>query len=153
MRFPVLVALSALLCMPVVAEAATPTLSTGDRLQDRRYVAAGQRAYVVGFEDGRFYAQGWHISGEMGGVWSQPLKLVDGVWFGVDGQWLAPATRFTSAWGYARRRKRSSAMTGPPGRAWAVSSATASARPAGARGPSGSASPGRRTASPGPARS
>jgi hypothetical protein len=104
MRFRVLVALSALLCMPAVAEAATPTLSTTDRLQDRRYVAAGQRAYVSGFEDGRFYAQGWHISGEMGGVWTQPLKLVDGVWFGVDGQWLGPATRFTSGWGYTQMR-------------------------------------------------
>ena len=104
MRFPVLVALSALLFIPAVAQAATPTLSTSDRLQDRRYVAAGDRAYVVGFEDGRFYAQGWHISGEMGGVWTQPLKLVDGVWFGVDGQWLAPATKFTSGWGYSRLR-------------------------------------------------
>ena len=38
----------------------------------------------------------------MGGVWSQPLKLVDGVWFGIDGKWLAPATKFTSGWGYTR---------------------------------------------------
>src|SRR5688572_31759372 len=104
MRFPVLVALSALLSLPAVAQAAPPTLSTSDRLQDRRYVAAGDRAYVVGFEDGRFYAQGWHISGEMGGVWTEPLKLVDGVWFGVDGQWLGPATRFTSGWGYSSLR-------------------------------------------------
>ena len=89
---------------PAAAHAATPELSVTDRLQDRRYVAAGDRAYVVGFEDGRFYAQGWHIAGEMGGVWTQPLKLVDGVWFGVDGQWLAPATRFTSGWGYTRMR-------------------------------------------------
>jgi hypothetical protein len=56
----------------------------------------------MGFEDGRFPAQGWHITGEMGGVWSQPLKLVDGVWFGVDGQWLPAARRFTSGWGYVR---------------------------------------------------
>ena len=40
----------------------------------------------------------------MGGVWTQPLKLVDGVWFCVDGQWLGPATRFTSGWGYSRLR-------------------------------------------------
>src|SRR3954471_1366984 len=81
---------------------AAPELSTSDQLKTRRYVSAGDRAYVMGFEDGGFYAQGWHITGEMGGVWSQPLKLVDGVWFGIDGQWLKPATKFTSGWGYTR---------------------------------------------------
>src|SRR5215211_3029935 len=77
-------------------------LSTSDRLQDRREVSAGTRAYSVGFEDGRFYANGWHITGEMGGVWTPPLKLVDGVWFGVNGEWAGQATRFTSGWGYTR---------------------------------------------------
>ena len=63
---------------------------------DRRYVAAGEQAQVEGFEDGRFYGQGWHINGEMGGIWSPPLKFLDGVWFGIDDQWVAPATKFTS---------------------------------------------------------
>jgi hypothetical protein len=85
-----------------VAVAASPELSTTDQLKTRRYVSAGDRAYVMGFEDGNFYAQGWHVTGEMGGVWTQPLKLVDGVWFSVDGSWLGPATKFTSGWGYTR---------------------------------------------------
>ena len=38
----------------------------------------------------------------MGGVWTPPLKLVDGVWFGVDDQWIGPAQRFRSGWGYAQ---------------------------------------------------
>jgi hypothetical protein len=38
----------------------------------------------------------------MGGVWSQPLKLVDGIWSGVGDNWLPPATKFTSGWGYVR---------------------------------------------------
>jgi hypothetical protein len=84
-----------------VAEAA-PELSTSDQLKTRRYVSAGDRAYVMGFEDGGFYAQGWHITGEMGGVWTEPMKLVDGVWFGIDGQWLPAANKFTSGWGYTR---------------------------------------------------
>jgi hypothetical protein len=84
------------------ARAAAPELSTTSRLQDRREVAAGTRAYAIGFEDGRFYANGWHITGEMGGVWTPPLKLVDGVWFGLDGQWVGPATKFSSGWGYTR---------------------------------------------------
>ncbi|HET6550900.1 MAG TPA: hypothetical protein VFG79_20720, partial [Solirubrobacter sp.] len=84
-----------------VAQAAVEE-STSDRLPDRREVAAGTRAYSVGFEDGRFYANGWHILGEMGGIWTPPLKLADGVWFGVDGQWAGPATKFTSGRGYVR---------------------------------------------------
>src|SRR5688572_9487653 len=53
-------AFTVLAVLPAVA-AAAPELSTTDRLVDRRYVSAGDRAYVMGFEDGNFYAQGWHI--------------------------------------------------------------------------------------------
>jgi hypothetical protein len=84
------------------AQAAVPELSTSNRLQDRRVVAAGQRSYVEGFADGRFYANGWHTTGEMGGVWAPPLKLVDGVWFGIGNTWIGQASKFTSGWGYTR---------------------------------------------------
>ncbi len=84
---------------PAAAQAA-PELSVSDRLQDRRALASGDRAYSVGFQDGRFYANGWHITGEMGGVWSPPLKLADGVWFGIGDQWIGQATSFRSGWGY-----------------------------------------------------
>ena len=77
-------------------------LSVDQRLDDRREVAAGTRAQVLGFEDGRFYAQGWHITGEMGGIVTPPLKLLDSVSFGVDGQWIGKATQFTSGAGYVR---------------------------------------------------
>jgi hypothetical protein len=80
----------------------TRELAVTTRLADRREVAAGTRAYSIGFEDGRFYANGWHITGEMGGVWTPPLKLVDGVWFGLDDHWVGPATKFSSGWGYTR---------------------------------------------------
>ena len=84
------------------AQAGAAELSVTNRLQDRREVAAGQRSYAEGFQDGRFYANGWHTTGEMGGVWAPPVKLLDGVWFGLDGSWIGPATRFTSGWGYTR---------------------------------------------------
>jgi hypothetical protein len=100
-RFVLAVLAAALLTVPTLASAADE-LSTSNQLNTRRYVASGDRAYVMGFEDGRFYAQGWHVTGEMGGVWSQPLKLVDGVWFGIGDSWLPPATKFTSGWGYTR---------------------------------------------------
>ena len=77
---------------PTGAAASPRELSVTTRLADRREVAAGTRAYSIGFEDGRFYANGWHITGEMGGVWAPPLKLVDGVWYGLYGAWVGPAT-------------------------------------------------------------
>jgi hypothetical protein len=79
-----------------------PTLSVSDRLDDRRYVTSGSRGYIVGTEAGRFPAMGWHIQGEMGGIWSPPIKLLDGLWFGVDGEWLGEATRFTSGYGFVQ---------------------------------------------------
>jgi hypothetical protein len=92
----------ALAITTATAAQAAPELSTSDQLKTRRYVSAGDRAQINGFQDGRFYASGWHITGEMGGVWAPPIKLVDGVWFGIDGKWLGPATKFTSGWGYTR---------------------------------------------------
>jgi hypothetical protein len=101
---PLAAAVVVLLAGAGAAQAATPELSLtkNDRLQDRREVAAGQRSYAVGFQDGRFYANGWHTTGEMGGVWAPPLKLVDGVWFGIGDDWLGQATKFSSGWGYTR---------------------------------------------------
>ena len=84
------------------AQAAESELSAAQRLQDRREVAAGTRAQVLGFEDGRFYANGWHTTGEMGGIFTPPLKLVDSLYLGVNKQWVGQAARFTSGWGYTR---------------------------------------------------
>jgi hypothetical protein len=102
LRSAVVAVVAALVLFTPTLARAADELSTSSRLQDRREVAAGERSYASGFEDGRFYANGWHISGEMGGVWAPPLKLVDGVWFGVDDQWIGQATKFTSGQGYTR---------------------------------------------------
>lgn len=42
------------------------------------YVTAGDRVYIIGHQDGSFPDLGWHIDGEMGGVWNHPIKLMDG---------------------------------------------------------------------------
>jgi len=42
------------------------------------YVTAGNRIYMVGHHDGSFPELGWHIKGEMGGIWDHPIKLMDG---------------------------------------------------------------------------
>jgi glycogen debranching enzyme len=79
-----------------------PRRSTATDLEVKRYVAAGDRAYVIGSEDGRFPPMGWHIRGEMGGVWAHPIKLLDGYWFALDGQWIPQAAKFTTGAGYAQ---------------------------------------------------
>ena len=90
--------------IPAAAQsvADSPTLSVSDHLDDRRYVTTGSRGYVVGTEAGRFPAMGWHIKGEMGGIWSPPIKLLDGLWFGIDGEWLGQASTFTSGYGFVQ---------------------------------------------------
>jgi len=77
----------------------SPTLSVSSNLANRRYAAAGDRAYDLGSEDGRYPAMGFHTRGEMGGIWTPPIKLLDGIWFGINGQWIGPATSFTSGFG------------------------------------------------------
>ena len=42
------------------------------------FVTAGDRVYMVGYQDGSFPDLGWHIDGEMGGIWDHPIKLMDG---------------------------------------------------------------------------
>lgn len=42
------------------------------------YVTAENRVYLVGHQDGSFPDLGWHIPGEMGGIWNHPIKLMDG---------------------------------------------------------------------------
>ncbi len=81
-----------------------PELSVDERLSDRRYAAIGSRAYVVGTEAGRYPAMGFHTRGEMGGFWTPPIKMLDGLWFGINETWIGPALRFTSGYGYTRMR-------------------------------------------------
>lgn len=42
------------------------------------FVTAGDRVYLVGHQDGSFPDLGWHVTGEMGGIWNHPIKLMDG---------------------------------------------------------------------------
>jgi hypothetical protein len=83
-----------------VADAGRPTLSVSSQLDVRRNAASGDRAYELGTEDGRYPAMGFHTRGEVGGIWTAPVKLLDGIWFGVNGQWIGTATTFTSGFGY-----------------------------------------------------
>ena len=42
------------------------------------YLTPGDKTYMVGHQDGSFPDLGWHVAGEMGGIWNHPIKLMDG---------------------------------------------------------------------------
>src|SRR6476660_7249178 len=81
----------------------SPELSTTSRLADRRSLVVGDRFYEMGAEDGSYPATGFHTRGEMGGFWTPPIKLLDGLWFKAGNTWLT-SSRYTSGWGYQRMR-------------------------------------------------
>ena len=88
-----------------VVDPALPTsaeLSETSRLADRRFVVTGDKAWALGTADGRYPAAGFHTRGEMGGFWLPNLKLLDGMWFGIDGSWIGAGTKTTTGWGYVR---------------------------------------------------
>lgn len=80
--------------------AATPCISGSEAYLGSPYVTAGDRVYMVGHQDGSFPEIGWHIQGEMGGIWNHPIKLMDGfdAFVEVNGTVtpLGRATRFTN---------------------------------------------------------
>ncbi|MCW5521022.1 glycogen debranching protein [Aureitalea sp. L0-47] len=59
------------------------------------YVTAGDRVYMVGQQDGSFPELGWHIQGEMSGIWNHPIKLMDG--FEIDIMVDSTLTRLNKA--------------------------------------------------------
>lgn len=64
------------------------------------YITPGNRVYTIGHQDGSFPDIGWHITGEMGGIWNHPIKLMDGfeakIMTGDTEVPLSKATSFTN---------------------------------------------------------
>ncbi len=56
----------------------SPSIAGNPAYLSSPYVTPGDRAYMVGHQDGSFPDLGWHIKGEMGGIWAHPIKLMDG---------------------------------------------------------------------------
>ena len=77
-----------------------PSISGKEAYLNTPFVTAGDRVYMVGHQDGSFPELGWHIKGEMGGVWNHPIKLMDGfdVFLNIEGSEipLKNASRFTN---------------------------------------------------------
>ena len=64
------------------------------------YSVAGDRVYLIGHQNGGFPDLGWHVEGEMGGIWLHPIKLMDGftasISFGENTFCLDQADSFTN---------------------------------------------------------
>jgi hypothetical protein len=58
-------------------------ISNQGRNKQQPYVTAGDRAYLIGTQDGNFPDLGQHVPGEMGGLWLPPIKLIDGFQAGI----------------------------------------------------------------------
>lgn len=56
----------------------SPSITGKESYLKSPFVTAGDRVYMVGHQDGTFPDLGWHIKGEMGGIWNHPIKLMDG---------------------------------------------------------------------------
>jgi len=75
-------------------------ISNRGQTNHKEYLTPGDRAYVVGTQDGNFPDLGSHVPGEMGGLWTPPIKLLDGFWVklsetdGKRGAWLTEAKEF-----------------------------------------------------------
>ncbi len=52
-------------------------LSNHGKTGEQPYVTAGDRAYLIGTQDGNFPDMGEHVPGEMAGLWLHPIKLID----------------------------------------------------------------------------
>ena len=61
-----------------------PSIEGKEDYLDSPYVTAGDRVYMVGNQDGSFPEIGWHITGEMGGIWNHPIKLLDGFGLSIE---------------------------------------------------------------------
>jgi hypothetical protein len=86
-------------------------LTETSRLSARRSLVTGDRAYSMSTADSLYPAAGWHTRGEMGGIWTPPIKLMDGIWFRLADHWLGaadqgPATSTNVGWGYTRTTYR-----------------------------------------------
>src|ERR1700750_571511 len=58
-------------------------LSNKGQHTNKAYLCAADRIYIVGTQDADFPDLGAHVPGEMGGLWMQPVKLLDGLWIKI----------------------------------------------------------------------
>ena len=69
---------------PQLSKSIAPAFQTAEKIAGRPeylnspYTTAGDKLYMIGHQHGDFPDLGWHVTGEMGGIWHHPIKLLDG---------------------------------------------------------------------------
>jgi glycogen debranching enzyme len=106
MKSCLLVILLALAVTPALA--AESGIASHPKNRQQPYVTAGDRAYLIGTQDGNFPDMGQHVPGEMGGLWLPPIKLIDAfeariAEAGTDQQVLLAASTGMVAYPYGNR--------------------------------------------------
>lgn len=81
----------------------------------RPFAVTGRRGYLIGLMNGSFPDMGVHLPGEMGGLWTPPVKLADGFWFG-----LSLAGRSDATWLYGEKCRSFTMQAGSVVRQFAV---------------------------------
>lgn len=76
-------------------------LSNEKGQENNFYLTAGDKSFIIGTQDGNFPDLGSHVTGEMGGIWNQMIKLLDGFWLRISDKggnpvWLEDASVYTS---------------------------------------------------------
>ena len=75
-------------------------LGNDGKTKDKPYLTSGDKANIIGLQNGLFPDMGGHVRGEMGGIWTHPIKLADGYWLRIsddstpDGVWLMDADEY-----------------------------------------------------------
>ncbi|MBK5722978.1 amylo-alpha-1,6-glucosidase [Dysgonomonas sp. Marseille-P4677] len=75
-------------------------ISNEGKNKKKPYLTAGDKACIIGTQDGLFPDMGGHVADEMGGIWTHPIKLADGFWARIgensvpDGVWLIEADEY-----------------------------------------------------------
>ncbi len=60
--------------------------------QRQPFVISGGRAYYIGITDMKPVSMGYHIKGEMNGLWFPPLRVIKWIKLSIDGEVLKPKT-------------------------------------------------------------
>lgn len=76
------------------------SISNEGKTKEEPYLTAGDKAHIIGTQNGLFPDMGGHVPGEMGGIWTHPVKLADGYWMKIreegqqEGVWLMEAEEY-----------------------------------------------------------
>lgn len=63
------------------------------------YVTAGEKCKTIGNQDGSFHDFGHHLKNEMGGIWVHPIKIADGFYLEINGQYYSAVEYETLPYG------------------------------------------------------